>query len=33
MESHPGLANSHKFYDMTRGEQQKDLMRKANIAY
>ena len=20
MESHPGLANSHKFYDMTRGE-------------
>ena len=20
MESHPGLANSHKFYDMTRAE-------------
>jgi hypothetical protein len=33
MESHPGLANSHTFYDMTRGEQQKDLMRKANLAY
>jgi hypothetical protein len=33
MESHPGLINSHKFYDMTRSEQQKDLMRKANLAY
>lgn len=33
MESHPELANSHKFYDMTRAEQQKDLMRKANLAY
>ena len=33
MESHPGLANSHEFYDMTRAEKMKDGMRKANLAY
>lgn len=33
MESSPELMNSHKFYDMTRSEMQKDLMRKANVAY
>ena len=33
MESSPELINSHKFYDMTRAEMQKDLMRKANVAY
>jgi len=33
MESTPELINSHKFYDMTRQEQQIDLMRKANVAY
>jgi len=33
MESDPRLANSHKFYDMTRGEQMKNLMYKANVAY
>ena len=33
MESDPGLLNSHKFLEMTRQEQMKDLMRKANLSY
>ena len=33
MQSHPGLLNDHKFYDMTRSEMQKDLMRKGNLAF
>ena len=33
MYDHPELMNTFEFYDMTRQEQQKDLMRRAHIAY
>ena len=33
MYDHPELMNKFEFYDMTREEQQKDLMRRSNIAY
>ena len=33
MESHPGLRNSHTFYDMTKEEQMKAKLKKVNLAY
>ena len=33
MHEHPELMNTFEFYDMTREEQQKDLMRRTNVAY
>lgn len=33
MHKTPGLSNTFKFYDMTRQEMQKDLMRRTNLAF
>ena len=33
MDEHPELANTHKFYDMTRAEQQTHWLKKTNFAY
>ena len=33
LDEHPELANTHKYYDMTRAEMQKEWMRKTNFAY
>ena len=33
MDEHPELANTHKFYDMTRAEAQKHWVEKTNFAY
>jgi len=32
-QDHPELHNTFEFYDMTRKEQMKDLMRRANFAF
>jgi hypothetical protein len=33
MDSNPELNQTHKFFDMTREEQMKDMMMRANAAY
>ena len=33
MNENPELANTHKYYDMTRVEAQKHWMKKVNFAY
>ena len=33
MNENPELANTHKYYDMTRNEAQKHWMKKVNFAY
>ena len=33
MDKHPELANTHKYYDMTKAEAQKHWMKKINFAF